>query len=259
MSVMDNSPYDAWANIYDAVFSYAVDDIPFYLDEAKRSGGPVLELGCGTGRVSIPIALSGIELVGLDSSTAMLERAQQKAESAGASGLSLLQGDMRNFSLPDKFSLIIIPFRGLLSVLSVEDEVRVLANIKRHLAPGGRLVFDIFVPDLNMMVQEGDVPFHFRDVTDPSTGKQIVLWNQASYDAYTQVMSIRTTIEYLDYYGRVSDKIYRDFALRYIFRWETYHLLRTCGYDILALYGDFKRQDFDENSANMIWVAESSL
>ena len=256
---MDISPYDAWADIYDAIFSYVVDDIPFYLDEAKRSGGPVLELGCGTGRVSIPIALSGIELVGLDSSTAMLERAQQKAESTGATGLSLLQADMRNFLLPDKFSLIIIPFRGLLSVLSVEDEVRVLTNIKRHLAPGGRLVFDIFVPDLNMMVQEGDVPYHFRDVTDPSTGKQIVLWNQASYDAYTQVMSIRTTIEYLDCSGRVSDKIYRDFALRYIFRWEMYHLLRACGYDIIALYGDFKRRDFDENSANMIWVAESSL
>ena len=256
---MDISPYDAWADIYDSVFSYVIDDIPFYLYEAKRSGGPVLELGCGTGRVSIPIALGGIELVGLDSSTAMLERAQQKAESAGATGLSLLQADMRNFSLPDKFNLIIIPFRGLLSVLSVEDEVRVLANIKRHLAPGGKFVFDIFVPDLNMMVQEGDVPYHFRDVTDPSTGNQIVLWNQASYDAYTQVMSIRTTIEYLDYYGRVSDKIYRDFALRYIFRWEMYHLLRACGYDILALYGDFERQDFDENSANMIWVAESSL
>ena len=256
---MGISPYDAWADIYDAIFSYVVDDIPFYLDEAKRSGGPVLELGCGTGRVSIPIALSGIELVGLDSSTAMLERAQQKAESTRATGLSLLQADMRNFLLPDKFSLIIIPFRGLLSVLSVEDEVRVLANIKRHLAPGGRLVFDIFVPDLNMMVQEGDVPYHFRDVTDPSTGKQIVLWNQASYDAYTQVMSIRTTIEYLDCSGRVSDKIYRDFALRYIFRWEMYHLLRACGYDIIALYGDFKRRDFDENSANMIWVAESSL
>ena len=253
---MDISPYDAWADIYDSVFSYVVDDIPFYLDEAKRSGGPVLELGCGTGRVSIPIALSGIELVGLDSSTAMLERAQQKAERAGATGLSFLQADMRNFSLPDKFSLIIIPFRGLLSVLSVEDEIHVLSNIKRHLAPGGKLIFDIFVPDLNMMVQEGDVPYHFRDLTDPSTGKQIVLWNQASYDAYTQVMSIRTTIEYLDCSGRVSDKIYRDFALRYIFRWEMYHLLRACGYDIIALYGDFKRRDFDENSANMIWVAE---
>ena len=258
MGVMNISPYDAWADIYDAVFSYVVEDIPFYLDEAKRSGGAVLELGCGTGRVSIPIALSGIELVGLDSSSAMLERAQQKAETTGATGLSLLQADMRDFSLPDKFSLIIIPFRGLLSVLSVEDEVRVLKNIKRHLSPGGKLVFDIFVPDLDMMVQEGDVPYHFRDVTDQSTGKQIVLWNQASYDSFAQVMSIRTTIEYLDYSGRVSDKIYRDFALRYIFRWEMYHLLRACGYDILALYGDFERRDFDENSENMIWVATSS-
>ena len=162
---------------------------------------------------------------------------------------------MSDFDLPDRFSLVIIPFRGFLSLLSVEDEVRTLMNIKRHLAPGGKLAFDIFVPDLNMLVQEGDVPYHFRDVTDPSTGKRMVLWNQTSYDAFSQVMSIRTTIEELDHSGRVASKMYRDFALRYIFRWEMYHLLRASEYEVLALYGDFRRGDFDENSAEMVWIA----
>ena len=249
------SPYDGWADIYDAVFSYVVEDVPFYVDEAARSAGRVLELGCGTGRVAIPIALSGRDTVALDSSPAMIERARQKADAAGAANLTLMHGDMRDFSLDDRFSLIIIPFRGLLSLLSVGDKIRTLRNIRSHLAPGGRLIFDIFVPDMNMMVQEGDVPYHFRDVTDPATGKRMVVWNQASYDAFSQIMSIRTTIEELDGLGRVTGKLYRDFALRYIFRWEMHHLLRSCGYDVLALYGDFQRGDFDGNSAEMVWVA----
>ena len=252
---MDISPYDAWAEIYDSVFSYVNEDIPFYVDEAMRSGGPVIELGCGTGRVAIPIALSGIDVVGLDSSSLMIERARQKANQNGASNLKLVQADMIDFKLDDKFPLAIVPFHGLLSLLSLEDMERTLLNIRRHLTPEGKLIFDIFVPDLNMMVQEGDVPYHFRDVTDPNTGRRLVIWNQASYDSYSQIMSIRSTIEELDLSGRVASKMYRDFALRYIFRWEMHYLLRACGYDTLELYGDFMRQDFDENSTEMVWVA----
>ncbi len=252
---MDTSPYDAWADIYDSVFSYVSEDIPFYVDEAVRSGGPVVELGCGTGRVAIPIALSGIDVVGLDSSPLMIERARQKAEQTGVSNLRLVQADMTDFKFDDKFTLAIVPFRGLLALLSLDGLERALLNIRRHLTPGGKLIFDIFVPDLNMMVQEGDVPYHFRDVTDPTTGRRLVIWNQASYDSHSQIMSIRSTIEELDLSGRVASKIYRDFALRYMFRWEMHYLLQACGYDILELYGDFKRQEFDENSTEMVWVA----
>ena len=252
---MDISPYDAWADIYDSVFSYVNEDIPFYVDEAVRSGGPVVELGCGTGRVALQIALGGIDVVGLDSSSLMIKKARQKAEQKGVSNLKLVQADMIDFKFDDKFPLAIVPFRGLLSLLSVEDTERTLLNIRRHLTPGGKLIFDIFVPDLNMMVQEGDVPYHFRDVTDPKTGRRLVIWNQASYDPHSQIMSIRSTIEELDLSGRVASKMYRDFALRYMFRWEMHYLLRACGYDILELYGDFRRQDFDENSTEMVWVA----
>ena len=252
---MVSSPYDDWADIYDSVFSYVVNDIPFYVDEAKNADGPVLELGCGTGRVAIPMALSGARVIGIDSSTAMLERARKKAYQTDASNLTLVQADIRDFELEEKFSLVVIPFRGFLSLLSVEDELLTLSNIKRHLEPGGKLALDIFVPDLNMLVQEGDVPYHFQDVFDPATGQRLVIWNQASYDPFSQIMSIRTIIEKLDDVGYVSSKMYRDFSLRYIFRWEMHHLLRACGYDVLAIYGDFERGDFDEGSTDMIWVA----
>ncbi len=252
----DASPYDAWADIYDAVFSYVVDDIPFYLEQAATHGdGGVLELGCGTGRVAIPLALSGVSVTALDSSPAMLARARQKAHAAAAKNLTLIQADMRDFDLRRKFSLVIIPFRGFLSLLSAADQTAALRAIKRHLLPGGRLALDIFVPDLNMLVQEGDVPFHFRDVTDPATGNRLIIWNQSTYDAFTQIMTIRTAIEELDHDGIVRRKLYRDFALRYIFRFEMSHLLRASGYDILHLYGDFRKSEFTPESPEMIWIA----
>lgn len=256
----DSTDYDLWAEIYDSVYSYVQEDIPFYVKEAVAAGGPVLELGCGTGRIAIPLAKAGVDVTGIDFSQAMLDVAQRKVLNSGSpsGSVNLVHADMIDFSLDEKFNLVIIPFRGFLSLLSVQDEVDALFNIKRHLAPGGKLIFNIFVPDFNMLVQDGDVPYHFRDVTNPSTGERFILWLQNSFDADSQVMDIRTIIERLDDSGAVTQKLYRDFQLRYIFRWEMHHLLRMCGYEILELYGDFDRSPFDEVSTEMIWVATPS-
>ena len=251
------SSFDAWADVYDSVYSYVRDDIPFYVEQARRSEGPVLELGCGTGRVAIPIAEAGIEIVGIDSSQAMLDVAGQKAgRLAGPGGrLSLVHADMRDFSLGRTFELVTVPFRGFLSLLSVEDQTSTLSNVKRHLAPGGRLVFNIFVPDPDMLVQEGDLPYHLRDVTDPQTGIRLVLWQQSAYDNHSQVISTRLIAEELDDGGKVTGRFYRDFQLRYVHRWEMHHLLTASGYEVLDLYGDFDRSPFDEDSTEMVWVS----
>ena len=253
------SNFDAWADVYDSVYSYVREDIPFYVALARKSGGPVLELGCGTGRVAIPIAEAGVEVVGLDSSEAMLEVARRKAKRLveGTASLTLLQADMRDFSLGDdkEFSLVVIPFRGFLSLLTVEDQTRTLLNVKRHLAPNARLVFNIFVPDLDMLVQEGDLPYHLRDVTDPDTRARLVLSHQSSYDNHSQVISTRMIIEELDDDGVMLRRLYRDFQLRYVHRWEMEHLLTACGYEVQDLYGDFDRSPFDEASTEMVWVA----
>ena len=254
---MQESIYDKWADIYDLVYSYVREDIPFYVEEALRSKGPVIELGCGTGRVAIPIAEAGVGITGLDFSEAMLEVARSKAGrlQGNDSLLTLARADMREFSLDEKFSLAIIPFRGFLSLLTVEDQVKTLLNIRRHLASDGRLILNFFVPDIDTLTQEGDVPYHLRDVTDPDTGARLVLWNQTSCDAHNQVLSTRIIIEILDHDGAVSKRIYRDLQLRYIYRWEMHHLLKICGYEVLDLYGDFDRSPFDETSGEMVWVA----
>ena len=255
------SSYDQWADIYDSVYSYLTVDIPFYVEEATNAQGPVLELGCGTGRVAIPVAEAGADVVALDYSEAMLSVARRKKPrlAAGSGSLSLLKGDMRDFALDRKFALVIIPFRGFLSLLTVEDQMRTLDAVKRHLAPGGKLIFNTFVPDLDMLVQEGDVAYHFRDVTDPGTGATHVIWHQSRYDNHNQIINARTIVETLDEKGAVSRRLYRDFQLRYVHRWEMHYLLEVCGYDVKDLFGDFDRSPFEESSTEMVWVAGAAL
>lgn len=254
------TPYDSWAGIYDSVYSYVTHDIDFYVEEAVEAGGPVLELGCGTGRITLPIAQAGVDIVGLDYSKPMLEAASLKLAALNDSKLRvrLTHGDMRDFDLEGRFQLAIIPFRGFMALMSVADQSTALLNIKKHLAPGGRLIFNVFVPDPEMLNQAGDTPFHFRDVTDPDTGERHVIWQQSSYDHYQQHIAVRLTIETLDLDGVVKRKMYRDFPLRYTYHWEMHHLLRLCGFEILDVYGDFDMSPFDEFSTEMIWVVQPS-
>ena len=260
---MEYSPYDPWADIYDAVYSYVRSDIPFYAQQAVESGGPVLELGVGTGRVAIPTAQLGINVVGIDSSPAMLSKARGKLSSLreGAGSVELIQADMRDFDLWDingarrQFPLVTVPFRGFLALMTVEDQIGALGSIRRHLRPGGRLAFNIFVPDPNMAFEQSDVPRHLNDVTDPVTGKSYVLYQQSSYDTYDQTVSIRMIIEELDDDNAVTRKMYRDYSLRYCHRWEIHHLLAMCGFEIEDLLGDFDHSEFHAGSTEMIWVA----
>ena len=254
------SIYDAWAGVYDSVYSYVLDDIPFYVEEALAAGGPVLELGCGTGRVTIPIADAGVDITGVESSNAMLDVARRKAAALSEdSRPRLVAGDMRELSLGgQQFYLVIIPFRGFLALMTVEDQMSALSSISSHLAPGGKLIFDVFVPDLDMLVQAGDTSYHFRDVVDAETGRRLVLWHQSAYDNHAQIIDARIIVEELDEVGTVEKRYYRDFQLRYSHRWELQHLLTTCGYAVDDLYGDFERTPFDEDSMDIVWVTSRS-
>ena len=259
---MTPSPYDRWADVYDSVYSYVTEDIPFYVGEALEAGGPVLELGCGTGRVSIPMADAGVDVVGLDSSPEMLEVARRKAalshERPGR--LTLVEADMRRLSsspIVGEFGLVIIPFRGFLALLSVEGPRSEPSRASRPFWPRTESsCFDAFVPDLDMMVQEGDSPYHLRDVSDEETGRRLVLWHQSAYDNHNQIVSARIIVEELDETDTVSRRLYRDFQLRYAHRWEIDHLLARCGYEVMYLFGDYHRSPFDETSTEMVWVAK---
>jgi hypothetical protein len=107
-----------------------------------------------------------------------------------------------------------------------------------------------------MLLQEGDTPYHLRDVTDPETGVTRVLWQQSSFDNHSQIINTRLIVEELDASRAMVRRFYRDFQLRYAYRWEVYHLLASCGFEVVELYGDFDRSPFDEGSTEMVWVAK---
>jgi SAM-dependent methyltransferase len=149
---MSSSPYDAIAELYDPWSVSVVEDVGFYLDEARRSGGPVVELGVGTGRIAIPIAADGIPVIGVDSSRAMLDVCARRAALAGVD-VDLRVGDLREPPVRESVPLVICPFRSLLHMHSEEDRRQALASVRGLLLPGGRFVFDVFTPGADDIAQ----------------------------------------------------------------------------------------------------------
>ena len=141
------SPYDAIARLYDPWSRSVVEDVSFYVEEAVASGGPVVELGVGTGRIAIPTAAAGIDVIGVDSSQGMLDVCADEARRAGVAGrLDLRRGDLREPPVTERVALVTCPFRAYLHLADDEDRLRALRATHTLLVPGGRLVFDVFAP-----------------------------------------------------------------------------------------------------------------
>lgn len=248
--------FDDWADIYDQLYSWKTDDIQFYLEEAINSGGPVLELGCGTGRISIPIGDSDIEVYGLDSSDAMIEIARSKTAQLGKTlnNIHWIKADMTDFSIDVKFALVIIPFRGFMSLLTIGEQRNCLDSIRQHLLPTGKLVFDMFVPDVELINDYEDTVFHYGDIYDSTGASKLVVWHQNKFDNFNQINNERSIIENVDKSGIVEWRRYMDFQVRYSHRFEMQYLLELAGFEIGALYGDFDGTYFGDTSTDMVWV-----
>ena len=139
------SPYNPISRLYDAWSASVTEDVEFYVEEAVASGGPVVELACGTGRIAVPIAKAGIRVIGVDGSEGMLAVAREYAATEGVT-LDLRLGDMRRPPVEERVPLVLIPFRSLLHMTSDDERLRALRAARDLLLPGGRLVFDVFAP-----------------------------------------------------------------------------------------------------------------
>jgi SAM-dependent methyltransferase len=141
------SSYDAIARLYDPWSSSVIEDISFYVEEALAAGGPVVELGVGTGRIAVPTAMAGVDVIGVDSSVGMLAVCAEHARGAGVTArLDLREGDLRAPPVTERVRLVTCPFRAYLHLASDDDRLEALAAARELLEPGGRLVFDVFAP-----------------------------------------------------------------------------------------------------------------
>jgi SAM-dependent methyltransferase len=237
------------AEYYDHVIPYRNRaDISFYLEAAEESGGPVLELGCGTGRVLIPVARSGVQIVGIDLSHHMLQvcndRLLNESEEVRARA-HIFEADMRNFNLDRTFSLITTPFRPFQHLITVEDQISCLECVNRHLVEGGRLILDIFNPSLESLTRDNlGEEFGEEPRFDMPDGRQVVRRQIVSErDVYNQVIQAEL-IYYVTYPDGREERLVHSFPMRYLFRYEAQHLLERCGFEVVDVYADFDKSPY---------------
>src|SRR5262245_15543552 len=190
-------------------------DVQFYIEEARKAGPPVLEIGCGTGRILLPIAESGVRIVGLDRAPSMLAVLRQKLAQYSVetqSRVELVEGDMRSFSLSQRFALVMIPYRAFLHLLTPRDQRQALECIRAHLTDDGRLVFNIFDPYLELIVAHlgslGSALKKDSEFIHPDTGHRVIVWDTRQYDPEQQRLDQYFIFEELDDDGRMLAKTY---------------------------------------------------
>jgi SAM-dependent methyltransferase len=261
---MASELYDSFiADYYDdsPVVRGRLQDVAFYRDAARDFGDPVLELGCGTGRVTMALAQAGKRVTGLDVSERMLERAVKKRAALRVEArerVHLVQGDMARFDLGEKFRLVIIPFRPLQHLLEVRQQMDCLQCVRKHLAPDGRLILDVFQTDAERMHD----PVHMREmlVTEYNTadGRRVKISERVTgFHRAEQINDVEMIFSVVHPGGRTERMVFA-WPLRYFFRYEVEHLLARCGFQVTAEYGNFDRTPILDDSPEMIFVAEAA-
>ena len=244
------------ARYYDATYALLRDpagDAAFYLALARETGGPVLELGCGTGRVLLPIARAGIAAVGVDRSAEMLAVLRKKAP---PTTLRLVPASMTDFDLgPERFRLVFSAFRALQHLCSVDEQLACLARVRRHLAPDGLFAFDVFSPDLRRLA-DPDIAEQ-EDARFADDGDEVIRYVRTVPDPAAQVIQVRFRYE-----RRRGERVMGDdvveIPMRWFTRWELEHLLARAGFAIVACYGGFDRRPYDRTAPDIVVVARAA-
>jgi SAM-dependent methyltransferase len=229
------SAYDAIARLYDPWSRSVVEDVSFYVEEARRAAPPVVELGVGTGRIAVPIAAEGIPVIGVDSSQGMLDVCRERASLAGVERLMELRlGDLRTPPVEERVELVVCPFRAYLHLQTNEERVVALRAARELLVPGGRLIFDVFRPG----------PDDIAETHGRWLEREPKIYERADWDtgARTLTLSVRgpdgeTTM-----------------SLAWLSHREWRELLERAGFEVDALYGWFDRRPYS-GGEDMVWVA----
>ena len=240
--------------LYDVVYSWHDDDLPFYVELARNSRGPVLEVACGTGRILLPTRAAGVDIDGIDREPAMIARLRAKAQAAGLR-VSADVADMRDFTQPRRYALVTIPFRAFMHLTDTEDQLQALRCIRDHLEPGGTLVMNQFYPSPAFMAEHEGRAVCQREFAHPDDGTRLELWNQARYDRVNQIMTVDREIVAIDAAGARSVAHRYTFTLRWSFRYELELLLRAAGFRHWEVCGGFDGRPLERETDEMIWTA----
>lgn len=252
------SEYDSFADIYAVWTDTAAStqsNLAFYVDCYLAADGPVVELGVGDGRIAVPAALRGHTIVGVDGSTAMLDRCRRRAEEAGVSDrITLHRADFRHFQLDEPAALIALPYHSLGHLVTIDDKRHALAHVFSQLRPGGRFVFDDFLmtPALVAHMRRVQLRAEYRS----PAGAETLLWVTSLVDEAAQTIRVVTWEDELDAGGALARRRYRRLSLSWLDPSQARRLLEEAGFVVEACFGDFDRTPFSADTAHeQIWMA----
>ncbi|GAB4213718.1 MAG: class I SAM-dependent methyltransferase [Roseiflexaceae bacterium] len=249
------SVYDSFAAYYEADFGSFAEDVPFYLELAQRTGGPLLELMCGTGRLLLPLAAQGYDLTGVDYAAAMLDMARAKLVAAGLQQrVTLLQADAREATLPaGAFGLAFVALNSFTHMLTVADQLALLAAMRRALRPSGLLAIDLSNPDPTRLLGETGEPrlAGFYELEGRSVVKYVAYRNSP----VEQITQVLFRYEERDAAGEETVREVH-YPTRWIYRYELEHLLVRAGLTPLAVYGGYDQRPYADGCPQLIMVAK---
>lgn len=248
-------PFDRYARFYDLDYADFDEDLQLVRQSAARCGSPILELGCGTGRLLLSLATDGHEVTGVDLSEAMLELARQKVSSQGLSSrVTLFRQDMRELDLGRRFKLAFATINSFMHMMNADDQLVALNRIYQHLTGDGILLLDLFNPHPERLLDcSGQVTLD-KVLTDADTGQTWTKFRIQTVDLAEQTVHTTLLLDQTNREGHVQRETF-DYSLRYIYRAELELLLHRAGFQLEAVYGSYELDEYTGESDKMIAVA----
>jgi SAM-dependent methyltransferase len=238
---------------YTSTYAGRVEDVAYYVALAERAGGPVLEYGVGNGRIALPVARHGIEVVGVDHSEPMLADLARRLDDEPAdvrSRVRVVPGDMRSVRVRRKFPLVIAAFNTVLHLYERRDVERFLAGVRAHLAPRGRFVVDLSVPSAADLARSPERAYAAPRFRHPTAGVVVSNREYFDYDPIRQVLFVSMEFEPL---GRPEGAWMTPLAHRQFFPQEWEALLHYNGFAVDRVEGDFEGGPLTADSDTMVW------
>jgi SAM-dependent methyltransferase len=247
--------FDRFARYYDGDYRDFVDDLDLILDLASEAGDPILELGCGTGRVMRPLVDEGHSVTGIDISPQLLSIARTKLANLTDADVELVEADLTVLDLPTKiYRLAVFASNTLMHMTDPQEQITALRNVYRHLAPGGLLYIDLFSPDVTRLVAVNNLMELADEWECEERGVHVLKWSVRTVDFAEQLQDTLFIYEETGDDGIVR-RTSCPFILRFLWRSEAELMLEKCGFTIEAVWGDYDAEPYTAASERLLLLA----